>query len=212
MGRRGGFTFVPNDRTFTDIARAAGVDQIAYTKGVVAGDYDNDHYPDIYMSNYRQENFLYHNNRDGTFTEVARELGVEKPILSFPVWFFDYDNDGWLDLFVSSYIVSVAEVMRSYLGLAVQAETLKLYKNMGGKFRDVTKEVGLDRVFMPMGANFGDIDNVGFLDFYLGTGSPAYASLVPNVLFRNRAGKRFVDITAASSFWRSRNLTRLTRG
>jgi tetratricopeptide (TPR) repeat protein len=186
------------DGTFTDIARAAGVDQIAYTKSVVAGDYNNDRYPDIYMSNYRQENFLYHNNRDGTFTEVARELGVEKPIFSFPAWFFDYDNDGWLDLFVSSYIVSVAEVLRSYLGLAVQAETLKLYKNTGGTFRDVTKEVGLDRVFMPMGANFGDIDNDGFLDFYLGTGSPSYASLVPNVLFRNRAGKRFVDITAAS--------------
>jgi hypothetical protein len=186
------------DGTFTDIARAAGFNQMAYTKGVVAGDYENDGYPGIYMSNYRRENFLYHNNRDGTFTEVARELGVERPILSFPTWFFDYDNDGWLDLFVSSYIVSVAEVMRSYLGLPVQAETLKLYKNLGGSFRDVTKEAGLDRVFMPMGANFGDVDNDGFLDFYLGTGSPSYASLVPNVLFKNQVGKRFVDVTAAS--------------
>jgi hypothetical protein len=186
------------DGTFTDIARAAGFNQLAYTKGVVAGDYDNDGYPDIYMSNYRRENFLYHNNRDGTFTEVARDLGVERPILSFPTWFFDYDNDGWLDLFVSSYIVSVAEVMRSYLGLPVQAETLKLYKNVGGNFRDVTKEAGLDRVFMPMGANFGDVDNDGFLDFYLGTGSPSYASLVPNVLFKNQAGKRFVEVTAGS--------------
>ena len=183
------------DGTFTDIARDAGVDRIAYSKACVAGDYDNDGYPDIYVSNYRGENFLYHNNHDGTFTEVARDLHVEKPIFSFPTWFFDYDNDGWLDLFVSSYIVSVSEVMKSYLGLPVQAETLKLYKNTGGSFRDVTKEVGLDRVFMPMGANFGDIDNDGYLDFYLGTGSPSYASLVPNVLFKNIDGKRFVDVT-----------------
>jgi len=58
------------------------------------------------------------------------------------------------------------------MGQPVQAETLKLYKNTGGSFRDVTREVGLERVFMPMGANFGDVDNDGFLDFYLGTGSP----------------------------------------
>jgi FG-GAP-like repeat/ASPIC and UnbV len=186
------------DGTFVDTAHHAGVDRVAFTKGVVAGDYDNDGYPDLYLSNYRGENFLYHNNGDWTFTDVARKLRVETPILSFPVWFFDYDNDGWLDLFVTSYIVSVSEVMRSYMQLAVHAETLKLYKNMRGRFKDVTSEVGLDRVFMPMGANFGDIDNDGFLDFYLGTGSPSYASLVPNVLFKNVEGSRFVDITASS--------------
>jgi hypothetical protein len=186
------------DGTFTDVAHEAGVDRIAYSKASVAGDYDNDGYPDIYVSNYRGDNFLYHNNRDGTFTEVARDLHVEKPVFSFPVWFFDYDNDGWLDLFVSSYIVSVSEVMKSYLGLPVQAETLKLYKNTGGAFRDVAKEVGLDRVFMPMGANFGDVDNDGFLDFYLGTGSPSYTSLIPNVLFKNMGGTHFVDVTTPS--------------
>ena len=62
----------------------------------------------------------------------------------------------------------------------------------------MTKEVGLDRVFMPMGANFGDVDNDGYLDIYLGTGDPSYASLVPNILFRNKEGKSFVDITASS--------------
>jgi len=85
------------------------------------------------------------------------------------------------------------------LNLPVKAETLKLYKNIGGhSFRDVTKEVGLDRVFSPMGVNFGDVDNDGFLDFYLGTGAPAYGSITPHVLMRNDAGKRFVDITASS--------------
>jgi hypothetical protein len=74
-----------------------------------------------------------------------------------------------------------------------------LYRNAGdGSFIDVTSEVGLDKVFMPMGANFGDVDNDGFLDIYLATGNPSYGSLVPNVLLRNDRGKAFVDITASS--------------
>ena len=100
---------------------------------------------------------------------------------------------------MTSYYVSVDESVRSYLGLPPNAETLKLYKNLGnGTFRDVTTEVGLDRVFMPMGANFGDIDNDGYLDIYLGTGNPSYASLLPNVLLHNKEGKFFTDVTASS--------------
>jgi hypothetical protein len=83
--------------------------------------------------------------------------------------------------------------------LSPNTETNKLYKNLGnGTFRDVTEEVGLNRVFMPMGGNFGDIDNDGFLDMYLGTGNPSYASLVPNVLLHNKEGKFFTDVTASS--------------
>jgi tetratricopeptide (TPR) repeat protein len=187
------------DNTFVDVAAAAGVQKVAFTKAAVWGDYDNDGFPDLYVSNYGQPNFLYHNNRDGTFTDVARALGVEKPIFSFPTWFFDYDNDGCLDLFVSSYVQSVAEIAAEYLKLPVHAETMKLYRNnCRGGFEDVTRQVGLDRVSMAMGSNFGDIDNDGFLDFYLGTGSPSYGALVPNLLFRNQDGKRFVDITVQS--------------
>ena len=124
---------------------------------------------------------------------------MQKPWQSFATWFFDYDNDGWPDLFVTSYYISVDESIRTYLGLQPNAETLKLYKNMGdGTFRDVTDSVGLDKVFMPMGANFGDVDNDGYLDLYLGTGNPSYTSLVPNVLMRNRGGKFFLDVTASS--------------
>src|SRR5271154_3350645 len=187
------------DGTFEDIYHAAGIDRIAFTKGVVAADYDNDGYVDFFVSNLNSENFLYHNNHNKTFTEVAAQAGVQKPWQSFAAWFFDYDNDGWPDLFVTSYYVSVDESVRSYLGLPPNAETLKLYKNLGnGTFRDVTADVGLDRVFMPMGANFGDIDNDGFLDMYLGTGNPSYASLVPNVLLRNHDGKYFTDVTSSS--------------
>ncbi len=187
------------DKTFVEVGHTAGIDRVMYTKAVVAGDYDNDGYPDFYVSNFRGENFLYHNNRDRTFTNVARELGVEEPYVSFPAWFFDYDNDGWQDIVVFSYYPSSVEMVRSYLRLPVQAETLKLYRNTGnGSFQDVTQLVGLDRVFAPMGANFGDVDNDGFLDFYLGTGAPPFGTLLPNVLFRGKEGKTFVDITASS--------------
>jgi ASPIC and UnbV/FG-GAP-like repeat/PPIC-type PPIASE domain len=185
--------------TFKDISHSADVDRIAFTKGVAAADYDNDGYVDLYVSNLNGNHFLYHNNHDGTFKEVALEAGVQKPWQSFGAWFFDYDNDGWPDLFVTSYYISTDETLRSYLGLPPNAETLKLYKNMhDGTFRDVTTEAHLDRVFMSMGANFGDIDNDGFLDIYLGTGNPSYSSLLPNVLLHNNGGKFFTDVTASS--------------
>ena len=187
------------DGTFDDISKAAGVDAKGFAKAVVAADYDNDGFPDFYVSNLNGDNLLYHNNRDRTFTEVGKQAGVQQPWTSFAAWFFDYDNDGLPDLFVTSYYMSTDEVMRSYLGLPYNAESLRLYKNLGnGSFRDVTKEVGLDRVFMPMGANFGDIDNDGFLDIYMGMGNPSYASILPHVLLRNQEGKAFVDVTTSS--------------
>jgi tetratricopeptide (TPR) repeat protein len=189
------------DGTFEDIAAEAGVsgDGSVFAKGVAAADYDNDGYMDLYVSNLNGRNLLYHNNHDNTFTEVALEAGVPGPGRGFATWFFDYDNDGLPDLFATSYFASVDESMRSYLDLPHNVATLKLYKNNGdGTFRDVTHEAGLDKVYMPMGANFGDIDNDGFLDIYLGTGNPSYASLLPNVLLRNHDGKYFVDITTSS--------------
>jgi hypothetical protein len=187
------------DGTFENIAHAAGVDRVMFTKGVAAGDYDGDGYPDLYVSNLNGRNFLYHNNRDRTFTEVAEAAGVPGPGRGFATWFFDYDNDGRDDLFATSYFISLDESARTYLGLPHNATTLKLYRNLGGgKFQDVTTQVGLDKVFMPMAGNFGDIDNDGFLDIYLGTGSPSYGSLLPNVLLRNKAGQSFVDVTASS--------------
>ena len=187
------------DGTFEDISHSAGIDASTFTKAVVTADYDNDGFPDFYVSNLNGDNLLYHNNGNRTFTEVGKKAGVQRPWTSFAAWFFDYDNDGLPDIFVTSYYMSVDEVMRSYLGLPYNAETLKLYKNLGnGNFRDVTKEVGLDRVFMPMAANFGDIDNDGFLDIYMGMGNPSYASMTPHELLRNKEGKSFVDVTASA--------------
>lgn len=187
------------DGTFEDISHAAGIDKIAFSKGVTAADYDKDGFVDFYVSNASGPNFLYHNNHNLTFTEVSRQAGVQAPYFSFATWFFDYDNDGWPDLFVNTYFSSVEQAIRSYLGLPVSVETLKLYRNMhNGTFEDVTAKVGLDKVMMPMGSNFGDVDNDGFLDIYLGMGNPSFAAMLPHALFRNDGGKSFVDITASS--------------
>jgi len=186
------------DGTFEDVSKAAGVSRSAFTKAVAWGDYDNDGRPDLYVSNFGEPNFLYHNEGNGTFREVAGELGVDKPIRSFPCWFFDYDNDGWLDLFVASFVNSVGVVAADYLGQPPQAETIRLYHNVGGRFVDVTQEAGLAHVVPAMGANFGDLDGDGWLDIHLGTGAPSYSTLMPNRTFRNRGGKSFVDVTTAT--------------
>jgi hypothetical protein len=185
--------------TFEDIAAAAGVRRTAFTKAVSAGDYDNDGFPDLYVSNFSNGNVLFHNNGNKTFRDVTAVAGVHGADRGFPAWFFDYDNDGWLDIFASSYYLSIEETARSYMGLPLNASTMKLYRNAkDGTFLDVTAAANLEKVLMPMGSNFGDIDNDGFLDIYLGTGSPSYVSLAPSMMLRNKNGASFVDVTVSS--------------
>jgi hypothetical protein len=188
------------DGTFEDISHSAGIDKTQWSKGVTASDYDHDGYVDLYVSNFDGANFLYHNNHDKTFTEIARQAGVQAPGDGFATWFFDYDNDGWPDLFVTSYPgFFIDQVVRSYMRLPSQVNTLKLYRNLhNGTFEDATAQVNLDKAYIPMGANFGDVDNDGFLDIYLGPGMPSYASIMPHVLLKNDGGKKFSDITDSS--------------
>lgn len=186
---------------FRDIARQAGVTNDRYAKAVSWGDYDNDGHVDLYVSNYGSANRLYRNNGDSTFTDVAAESGVEAPHNGFAAWFWDFDNDGILDIFAASYNMSVKDVAASYFDLPVEGELACLYKgSVDGTFRNVAPEMGLTVATDPMGANFGDLDNDGYLDFYLGTGYPAYESLMPNVMYHNRAGERFADVTFSGGF------------
>jgi hypothetical protein len=187
------------DGTFTDVAGEAGVDNKVMVKGAAWGDYDNDRDPDLYVSNIGP-NRLYRNNGDGTFTDVAEDLGVTEPTgRSFVPWFFDYDNDGWLDLFVGAYDTSIQDLAAYYAGQPGGGSPPRLYHNKGdGTFEDVTQAAGLVRPMQPMGANFGDIDNDGFEDFYLGTGDPAFETIKPNLLFRNDGAGRFDDVTQAA--------------
>ncbi len=189
------------DGTFTDVAEAAGVTNDRYAKAVVWGDYDGDWRPDLFVSNYEGENRLYHNDGDGTFTDVAGALGVTGPIESFPAWFWDFDNDGALDLFVSAYSASNRDLAALALGLPTQGVTPRLYRNGGdGSLGDVSTDQGLVHPAAPMGSNFGDLDNDGYLDFYLGTGYPDYEHLMPNVMYRNRGGTGFAEVTTSGGF------------
>jgi len=190
--------------TFTDLAKKAGVLNSGYTKGVAWGDYNDDGFPDLYVSNLGSDNRLYRNNGDGTFVDVAQQVGVTGPIKSFPIWFWDFDNDGILDLYVSTYSADfggLAEFVANRLGLPIEGELARLYRGDGrGGFEDVAKEQNLKRVAMPMGVNYGDLDNDGYLDFYVGTGYPHYEALMPNVMYRNRGGTGFSDVTSAGGF------------
>jgi len=181
------------DGSFTDVAPRLGVTNDRWAKAVVWGDFDNDGDPDLFVSNIGL-NRLYRNDGEDGFTDVAAEAGVTGPERSFPAWFFDFDNDGWLDLFVASYEAAVEEIFASYLGEEVADGHPVLYRNVGGRFEDVSSRAGFGRPALPMGSNFGDLDNDGFLDLYLGTGVPNINALMPNVAYRNR-GESFEDVT-----------------
>ena len=186
---------------FHNVAFEAGVVNGGSPKGVIWGDYDNDRFPDLFVSNFVGPNRLFHNNGDGTFTDVAFDKQVNKPERSFPTWFWDFNNDGNLDLFVAAYWSHVDHFAADYLHgeKAEHAESDRLYQGDGeGGFRDVTKEMDLDRVTLPMGSNFGDIDNDGYPDFYLGTGYPDYEGIMPNRMFHNRGGTGFAEVTTAA--------------
>jgi len=199
------------DGTFTDVAGGAGLGATRFTKAVVWGDYDDDGFPDLFVSDMHGPNRLYHNNRgDGTFTDVAPALELTRPARSFGAWFWDYDNDGALDLFIAGYAIDdlvlsvrrdLAAVAAGLLGRTIVGETSRLWRGDGaGGFTDVTDHAGLARVTLPMGLNFGDLDNDGFLDFYLATGYPGLEALVPNFMYQNIDGVRFRDVTTAGGF------------
>ncbi len=198
-----------HDGTFTECAAAVGLQVVQFVKGVACGDFDNDGRPDLYLSCRNAPNLLFHNDgpagpgpstNQWRFSNVTERARVSDPVFSFPTWFFDYDNDGWEDLFVSGYgINNVGDIAADYLGLPTPAALPRLYRNNhDGSLSNVTAAVRLNRVCHTMGCNFGDLDNDGWLDFYLATGDPDLATLVPNRMFRNHLGTHFQDVSTAT--------------
>ncbi len=124
----------------------------------------------------------------------------EKHDLTFVSWFWDMDNDGWLDLYVGGFGSPLSDLAAGYLGEPIaRRRHLRVYRNnRKGGFDNVTREMGIDAIQLPMGANFGDLNNDGYQDFYLGTGRPGYEYLIPNSMYLNVGGTRFVDVTAAA--------------
>jgi hypothetical protein len=195
------------DGTFREAAAEAHCNINAYVKGVTSGDYDNDGLTDIFISSFNGDKYLLKNmgvqNGQLKFANVSDIAGFSgNKVSTFPTWFWDYDNDGWLDILVCSYDHSKSLAWYSAaeaLGIPPGAGKIFLYHNkQDGTFEEVSSKLGINSIAFAMGSNFGDIDNDGYLDFYLGTGNPDYSALVPNKLFKNIEGKSFVDITTAA--------------
>ena len=164
------------------VADAAGVGEPGYSQGPSVGDFDGDGFPDLYVSNYGSENFLYHNNRNGTFTEAAEKFGLTKPLMSFPTWFFDYDNDGDPDLFLANGHPD--DMVETQAARVKYKEPLVLFENINGKYKNVSAQSGevFKKDFPARGASFGDFDNDGLIDILVVNNGDAPA------LIRNQGG------------------------
>ena len=186
---------------------------VTFIRGIAWGDYNNDGRQDLYISGWNNDgnddNFLFKNTVDG-FENVTMEAGVPGPFSSFATWFWDYNNDGWLDIFTagaaetSEPVAVMAAFALARGGLGEEPPTRpcnSLYRNNGnGTFTDLAKELKIAMYLMPMGANFGDLDNDGYPDFYIGSGNIDFSNLVPNRMFRNAGGKFFQDVTTSGGF------------
>ncbi|MBT1687318.1 FG-GAP-like repeat-containing protein [Dawidia soli] len=202
--------FINNqDGTFREVAHRAKCDYRFYVKSVASGDFDNDGRKDLFLSTMDGLRKLLRNTgvQDGevAFEDVSVKAGLHhEQGKTFPSWFFDYDNDGWLDIFACDYTFGQASLAfytaAEKLGIpAGSPEKMLLYhNNHDGTFTNVAAAMGLTGNVFAMGSNFGDIDNDGYLDMYLGSGNPNYQSLVPNKMFRNLGGKKFADVTASA--------------
>jgi hypothetical protein len=204
-----------HDGTFSDVTAKAGVANDRWGYGCVVGDYNNDGWPDLYVTN-NGLNRLYRNNHDGTFTDVAESAGVTVGTWSTGATFGDYDGDGRLDLFVDGYAkidlenppVSHSKVMRfatcMYRGIEVMCgprglagEHDHLFRNNGdGTFTDVSKKLGVDdpNGYYGLGALFADVNEDGKADLLVANDT------TPNYLYINKGDGTFEDQSFLSGY------------
>jgi len=204
-----------HDGTFTDVAARAGVTNDRWGMGVAIADFDNDGWPDIYVTNWGK-NRLYRNNHDGTFTDVAPKASVALGGWSTGATWGDYDRDGRLDLFVAGYLdfdrehPPVAEqngIRNGYCTFrgapvacgprGLKGEPDHLFHNNGdGTFTDVSERAGVgDKPgYYGLGAVFADVNNDGMIDLLVGNDS------TPNYLYLNNGDGTFRDVSYDSGF------------
>jgi enediyne biosynthesis protein E4 len=210
-----------HDGTFTDVTEKAGVAGAGYGMGVAIGDYDNDGWPDIFVANVTA-NELFHNNGDGTFTDVTAKAGLQGAVLdgkkmwSAGAGWFDYNNDGLLDLFVVNYCkwevnkdpyCTIGGGARGYCHPKYYESTHNtLYRNNGdGTFTGVSQETGIAaHAGKGMSVSFADYDGDGFLDAFVANDTTR------NFLFHNIGGKKFDEIGALAGVAYGSNGTALS--
>lgn len=193
------------DNTFEDVTRKAGLEgiRLGYSLGVAAGDYDNDGHPDLFVANAGRD-VLYHNNGDGTFTDVTASSGLDtKPTntLSVAAAWFDYDNDGLLDLVVSEYTTWTPESDIRCLGSRDMGDMYcnpkryssvpnRLYHNLGGgKFEDVTERSGFGKSLgKGMGIAIADFNGDGLMDVFIANDTER------NFLYINKGDGAFEEV------------------
>jgi hypothetical protein len=181
----GGTTLYHNngDGTFSDVSVGSGLDKCVNTHGVAVGDYDNDGYPDLFITRlgfYTGECQLFHNNGDGTFTDVTEQAGLRVWGPGFAASWVDYDGDGFLDLFIANNLG----------GLFERKTPNRLFHNNGdGTFTEVTEHAGLDTRWPSIGGAWGDYDNDGRPDLFLSNG------LGRSQLYHNNGDGTFSDVS-----------------
>jgi hypothetical protein len=189
------------DGSFTDVTEQAGLSKAGdgnYGMGVAVGDYDNDGYPDLYVTSYGK-NILYHNNGDGTFTDVTAKAGVAGGGWSVSAGFFDYDNDGKLDLFVTRYMEWDTKHSKNCGGNyhtycppeEFPATTNILYHNNGdGTFTDVSQHSGITaKKGRALGVAFADYDGDGYTDIFVANDG------MQQYLFHNNGDGTFKEVS-----------------
>jgi hypothetical protein len=201
------------DGTFVDEAVRRRVHDNGFVKGAAWGDMDNDGDPDLYVSSFAGDNHLYLNDRAmGRFVDVTEMSGTAAPRNGFSTFWFDYDQDGWLDLFASGYPVTFVSLgplsddfnaaaegyIADLYGMPTDVDPAHVYHNVRTGFVDTRDELGLDDVLLPMGSNIGDLNVDGWPDIYIGTGAAGWDALTPNVAYVNDGGQRFLDATTSA--------------
>jgi hypothetical protein len=197
-----------HDGTFTNVAEQAGVTNGRWGEGVAVGDFDNDGWPDIYVTNFGK-NRLYRNNHDGTFTDIAEKAGVALGNWSIGATFGDYDGDGRLDLFVSGYIhydiahptslescqFRGARVMCGPRGLPGEGDHL-FHNNGDGTFTDVSVKAGVSdpNHYYGLTSVFADVNNDGRVDLLVANDS------TPSYLYINKGDGTFEDDSYSSGY------------
>lgn len=194
------------DGTFTNIVSPENLNIVAFVKGVTSGDFDNDGWPDIFLSCLSGEKILLRNKgisgKTPAFEDVSQKSGIARAN-TFATFFFDFDNDGWLDIFLCNYSfdrsLSYYAAREALKPSADENGKIYLYhNNHDGTFTNLAPSMQVNQVVFAMGNNFGDFNNDGWLDMFMATGNPAYQSLLPNKLYQNLGGKDFADVTVSA--------------